>query len=613
MDIFEYNSLIVGAQKNYISEPNEDELKRLQFVAREKNIEWFFDHEGEKSYPVQDVLDSTQDLPNPKRREIIVVVGLNSIREIESLYGKMHVNSFMFVCEPNPSFVMNALSKKDMRVFLNPNIALLACSGEDLMYQLNVSFQSWLLLLLGNIKVYATHYYRNFAKNEFKEVLDSLALVASSCRWGAGNSIEDCLQGSSQVMRNLKYLPRSKDVRLLKGKFENIPCIIVSAGPSLEKNLTLLHQVKDKAIIIATETILERLLDEKIVPHFVTTMERIVQAYEYSYKGKVIPPEVTLIAPPLIEPKIFEEYKGNYIIPMREGVREFFWWNEMLELGQDANMMVGDSTAHLAFGFAIHSGANPIILMGQDLAYGEGARDHASGTVYDEIGINWQKDPMLEPSGKTEGYYGGEVISNQVWLNFKKWFEMYILHYKGQIKIINSTEGGAKIKGALQLPLQEAINLYCKEEIPIRKIIDETATYSLQPKQIKEKLVKAVKELKQTKKLAENVLKTIEGMKIDGSMTEAQLMQEYKKLKKSDAFLEALYKNNLLFHTVQPMIIHSFYRLYRIEENLNYKNIIENMDIQKELATSVVFGIDQLIKHMKETIEELANAKGWAQ
>lgn len=42
------------------------------------------------------------------------------------------------------------------------------------------------------------------------------------------------------------------------------------------------------------------------------------------------------------------------------------------------------SCAHVAFGFAEHIGASPIVLLGQDLAFGDSEEEsHADGTIYD--------------------------------------------------------------------------------------------------------------------------------------------------------------------------------------------------------------------------------------
>jgi len=48
---------------------------------------------------------------------------------------------------------------------------------------------------------------------------------------------------------------------------------IVSAGPSLRKNMHLLREAKDKAIIIATQTMLRPLIDMGIEPHYVTSLD----------------------------------------------------------------------------------------------------------------------------------------------------------------------------------------------------------------------------------------------------------------------------------------------------------------------------------------------------
>ncbi|MBW5377644.1 DUF115 domain-containing protein, partial [Brachyspira pilosicoli] len=56
-------------------------------------------------------------------------------------------------------------------------------------------------------------------------------------------------------------------------KYKNIPAVVVSAGPSLEKNIRKLKELKDKAIIIAVDTAMKPLSSHNISPHFVITID----------------------------------------------------------------------------------------------------------------------------------------------------------------------------------------------------------------------------------------------------------------------------------------------------------------------------------------------------
>lgn len=86
------------------------------------------------------------------------------------------------------------------------------------------------------------------------------ALIDEYLKYGAGFfhnfylnmlAMEGCYLGSS-----------------LFDKFKEVPAIICGAGPSLEKNLTLLKEIKDQAIIFAGGSALNALQAKGITPHF---------------------------------------------------------------------------------------------------------------------------------------------------------------------------------------------------------------------------------------------------------------------------------------------------------------------------------------------------------
>ena len=54
---------------------------------------------------------------------------------------------------------------------------------------------------------------------------------------------------------------------------------------------------------------------------------------------------------------------------------------------------------------------------------------------------------------------------------YRKWIENYITAYD-DLKVINATEGGAKIAGTEFITLSEAIGRYCKKDFDAKKLLD---------------------------------------------------------------------------------------------------------------------------------------------
>ena len=74
---------------------------------------------------------------------------------------------------------------------------------------------------------------------------------------------------SVNVLDNLNNLIRYQQTSALHGKFGGMPGVIVSPGPSLQKNLEILKKIKGKAIIICVLRVLGTLLQNGIEPDIV--------------------------------------------------------------------------------------------------------------------------------------------------------------------------------------------------------------------------------------------------------------------------------------------------------------------------------------------------------
>ncbi|MGN7762055.1 motility associated factor glycosyltransferase family protein [Paenibacillus sp. 22594] len=543
-------------------------------------------------------------LPNPLKRELIFVMGINSVEEIEKLIQTMSKESFLIIIEPNPIFFSYALNKRDLSFFVNFNVILFVDELNNLSIFLDKMFSTTLVYYLKSMRFYFTYFYRNYAVDKCTYLVRAVKETAKYKAMLFGNSIEDSLSGFRHNMKNLPYLVHSKDVSHLKNLFKDIPAIVVAAGPSLNKNIEQLKRLTSKVVIIAVDTIVQRLCEEGIIPDFICSIEREKETYTYFYEQKNYPAEITLISPLLLYPKIFEEFKGDIIIPMRENVGEYVWLQETLGLKGDNSISIGLSCAHVAFGFAEHIGASPIVLLGQDLAFGNSEEEsHAGGTIYDNKEFTNEVFSTIDKT-YTEGYYGGTVHTTDIWINFRKWFEIEI--FNENIVVINATEGGAKIENTIQMSLIEVAQQYCSNDItPVKEVMDSVGKYPLDKVQMK-LILKEQKDLFISMKTEfGEQLNIIKELNINDRLSEKQLLKVLGKLSKTDVLFEKIKNDWLLRHNLQPIMMSSFWNLYAIEQTLSSSNLIANRDIQIEFLTVSVFVLGEIISIIEDSSNNL--------
>ncbi len=121
------------------------------------------------------------------------------------------------------------------------------------------------------------------------------------------------------------------------------------------------------------------------------------------------------------------------------------------------SIIQGGSVAHVCMGLAIYLGCNNIIFIGQDLAY-TGERLHSNSSTLKTEGGNIG---MYDDNIYVDDINGNKVRTSFELDAYRRYIEFYIPMLKN-INFINSTEGGANIKGTKVMPLKESLNKYGK-------------------------------------------------------------------------------------------------------------------------------------------------------
>ncbi|MFG0252103.1 MAG: motility associated factor glycosyltransferase family protein, partial [Phycisphaerales bacterium JB038] len=193
------------------------------------------------------------------------------------------------------------------------------------------------------------------------------------------------------ILANLKQYAGGEGILELRDCCKGFPAIVVSAGPSLAKNVALLKQpgVRERCVIIAVQTVLKPLLAQGIRPHFVTALDYHEISRRF-YEGLTEEDvrAVQLVCEAKSNPAILDSFPGpirNCADPLAKRVLHGAIDRDM------GRITAGATVAHLAFYLAQALGCDPIALIGQDLGFTDGLYYGGRNPIHDVWG------PELNP------------------------------------------------------------------------------------------------------------------------------------------------------------------------------------------------------------------------
>ena len=266
----------------------------------------------------------------------------------------------------------------------------------------------------------------------------------------------------SNTVLNLKFLKESNyidEIRQnisVKGK----AAIIVAAGPSLDKNIGELKKARDRAFIMAVDSVIGRLDAEGIFYDCIVSVDpdKKTGALEEYDHWKDIPMFCDIAS----KYEITSLHRGKKIWYTGAGLLSELYSGQGLSF--DGEARCGGSVATVAFSIAEYLGFGTIILVGQDLAY-QGDSSHAGGVREYEL-------KNEEASVRYVDGIGGEQVKSRFdWIYYREWFEERIVYNK-DIKVVDATEGGALIHGSQVCSLAEAIERYCREGVSFPEVLE---------------------------------------------------------------------------------------------------------------------------------------------
>lgn len=483
-----------------------------------------------------------------KEFNVVVQIGLGLGYTLDALLAHVDDNTTLVVVEPHMQVLRLALQARDLSSLLDHPRIVWSVGDEVGTAVVKIMAELSLLKLIGWVPLVSAATHR-LHKTYIDELINKLSSEVSGQRLSKATELVASELFLKNSFINLPQALGAPGVLHLYRAWDGKPAVIVSAGPSLEKQLDLLRAHQDKILLIAVGAAWKSLRAADIEPHMVVTVDPFPDNYPH-FEGLDARRE-WLITDFACNTDVVSTFKGRKIFchstPQKEALFRAIY-------GEWGLLLTGGSVANSALSLALTMGASPIILVGQDLAY-TGGISHATGhtgkhTLADAIAAN--------PADFTEvpGYADAEpVLTNTQMDAYRRWFERVIGEIEAD-RVINATEGGARIAGALERPFAEVLDQYAEAAITLDKLWPaKHANQAVSIKRIKANLAKIEKKIGTMQALANDAVAVMNTLveRADRGADCAELERQYNSLARkmgrqdriADFFLTAFIQNEI--------------------------------------------------------------------
>ena len=542
-----------------------DKSKDNYDIARiKKDLKWIY--LGSK-YNMKNEIDKFLDVAVEKvARKEFIIFGFCAGEHIKELRNEFK-EANIIIYEPNKDIFAYAnkldFVKHDDKIYIKDNI-------NDIIHDFVTEFK------IKKIKIIPFGNYDRIYDKEYLELLKLIKDKYIDLKIDENTKRYFSERWFETLFCNLKYAAEAVWIDEYKDEYKDKPAIIVSAGPSVDKNIDLLKGIEENFFIITGGRPFKGLVDKGIKAQLMVNID----ASEENYKL------IENCTDELDIPLLFFEVTNEKIVQKHHGIKLFSTFNptisQLFEFDNEYLEACG-SVAHTMTSTAILLGCNPIIFVGQDCAY---TNDKAHSPFLEQR----HKDALFDDVKNNTDIWvddinGGKVRTSRSLNSFRLKIEKIIENHPNNI-FINATEGGARIKGTIEMTMQEVIDKYGDKTVaPL-----ECKKYDVNKKE------ELLKELEKTKSDM-NFIK----IKLKESLKITDKLEKVVKLKKDKQIDDKLNKLNKLDKCILNKI-ESFgltkYLLYPI-----IYNILSN-EFEEDTVSIV-----KKSRSLYEALEE-ANEKG---
>ncbi len=379
--------------------------------------------------------------------EVLVVFGMGLGYVAE--YAGEHLPQLerVIIVEPSSQILGRVLAEKDVleRLKKVPSVTFIwNKTQEHTAAALNAELTNYMNQRIG-LMVHVSYHslFRDHCDGVMSQVLQHIRSTQVNIATVRGN----IFLKTQNIINNLKY--DAINVRHITERLQGRTAIMVSAGPSLDKNVHLLEEARDKAFIVAVGTAIKTLYNKGIRPHARAAFSPYPDE-NLVFDGIEDYEDIPLIFSNTLDYLVVKNYNAPKarMVMFGDPITQFFFTRS----GFPFSLVGGGSTiANVTFDLLCRAGCSKVIMIGQDMAY-TGMKLYSSD-AWGQIDASGQEKHMV----KTIDQFGQEIYTTKPLFGLKAQFEAMVAGFSG-VEVINATEGGLSIDGARHTTLRQALD-----------------------------------------------------------------------------------------------------------------------------------------------------------
>lgn len=333
--------------------------------------------------------------------------------------------------------------------------------------------------------------YKKIFEKDLIEFAQRLNLVMGSSIIDNNYIKNKLIPAVKSVCNNIDCLVKEPTLGVFKDIYKDKTALVISAGPSLDKNLETIKKYRDKVIIFSVGQALRTLLHDDITPDFVGLVETSSQM---SQLENLDTSNINLILEPLTYNGLHQsKFKNIISYPSKVSTPNLIWTS--IANIDASNYISSGTVSYMMLYSAYLLGFKDLILVGQDLAFLDGkcyTKDtQHKGLIYEYdsktgsakvkvenvkefsdslIGKNVKIDEnrkieiaqrRIEAINKNlcnvQGIKGNQLLTTYDYASFISQFEDFAKEHKNDLNLFNTSLEGAKINGFEDIPLEELL------------------------------------------------------------------------------------------------------------------------------------------------------------
>ena len=423
-----------------------------------------------KKRPLTEAIKLTENVDITKNA-VVVVRGFALGHHLTALARRLQRNGVIFVFESDAALLRSVLSRIDFTACFNSTNLLLLTSADE--SDISAAMNPIESLLAMGVTTLDHPPSLTRMGEKASAFLNTFTRLMRTVQTTIATTMVQTQATIRNLTQNLDHYALGAGIDDLHFAAKGHAAIVVSAGPSLRRNIDLLKDpsVRERVVIIAAQTVLKPLLEKGIRPHFVVALDYHEISRRF-YEG--LTPEmlkgITLVIEPKVNPAAPSSFPG-----LVRCVRDD-WLDQLLgpQLARPmGTIRPGATVAHLAYYLARHLGCDPAILIGQDLGFTDGQYYAPNAAIHNvwaaELNefntlenFEWQR--IMRHRGNLRSRT--DTLGRPIYTDEQ--MEAYLVQFNRDFKLdsdkglttIDATEGGVSKLHTITLPLSAALSTY---------------------------------------------------------------------------------------------------------------------------------------------------------